>query len=176
MPLIFENCYAPSPRHRVRVCFDRLDEPGDGSDLIIKFAVHCDRRPIQHCFGRNMSEPRVADVNGQVELAQTSPPVFSSCPPAGLRFIDPEDCDGSWSATWRNCAVEAAGGLGDQPGKGELARARYAPGRAIALRARRPRAWRRASASAARCGRACPADPWHEHPAISLPSLSVLGT
>jgi hypothetical protein len=68
-----KNRYAPSPGHRLGVFLDRLNKPSDCVDILINIATYCDERPIKHCFGCNMSGPRIRHVDGNVELPQRRP-------------------------------------------------------------------------------------------------------
>ena len=110
LAVILTNCYAPSPRHRIRVFLDRLNEPSDNLDILINIATDFNRRPIQHCFGCTLSGPRIGHVNGHVELPQRRPRLLLNryCPPAGSNLSFLEDRDDNWLTLWQwNCQSAA---------------------------------------------------------------------
>jgi hypothetical protein len=65
-----------------------LNEPNNYADILTNIAAHCDQRPIQRCFGCNISGPRIRHVDGNVELPQRRPRLLcADCPPADRPYF-----------------------------------------------------------------------------------------
>jgi hypothetical protein len=88
LAVLLTNCYSPSPRHRLSVFLDRLNEPCDDFDILINIAAHRNQRPIQHCYGCKLNGPRIVHVNGHMELPHLRPPALNKLPrSSNLTFL-----------------------------------------------------------------------------------------